>query len=175
MARRSILGLFPEVGAAAAAVEALQAAGFPPQEYEVLTGTPYPEGTFGEPPARHRLFVFPFIGAISGLAVALLITAGTQISQPLVTGGKPILSLPPMAIISYEGTMLGAIIFTVLGILFESRLPRPVMGLYDRRISEGYIGVVVSCAEERLGAAEEALRRAGAVEMKHQAPEGAQP
>ncbi len=167
MARRSVLGLFREPEAAAKAVESLQANGFGENEYEVLTGTPYPEGAFGEKPVKHRLYVFPFIGGISGLSVALLLTIGTQVTQPLVTGGKPILSLPPMAIISYEGMMLGAIIFTVLGIIFESRLPRPAMGLYDRRISEGFVGVLVSCEEDRLGAAERALRDAGANDMKH--------
>lgn len=172
MARRSVLGLFREPEGAARAVEGLQAAGFGENEYEVLTGTPYPEGAFGEKPPRHRLYVFPFIGAISGLSVAILLTVATQASNPMVTGGKPILGLPPMAIVAYEGTMLGAIIFTVLGILFESRLPRPAMGLYDRRITEGYVGVLVSCPEDRLGAAEKALSEAGATDMKHETTGG---
>lgn len=170
MARRNVLGLFKEPGAAARAVEGLQAAGFGDNEYEVLSGTPYPEGAFGEKPIKHRLYVFPFIGAISGLSVAILLTMGLQVSNPMVTGGKPIFSLPPMAIIAYEGMMLGAIIFTVLGIIFESRLPRPVLGLYDRRISEGFIGVLVTCAGGWLGAAEQALRQAGAVDVKHETP-----
>ena len=166
MARRSVLGLFKEPGAAARAVEGLQAAGFGDNEYEVLSGTPYPEGAFGEKPIKHRLYVFPFIGAISGLSVAFLLTVGTQVSNPMVTGGKPIFSLPPMAIVAYEGMMLGAIIFTVLGIIFESRLPRPVLGLYDRRISEGFIGVLVTCPEDRLGAAEKWLQEAGPVDIR---------
>lgn len=172
MATRSILGLFHAPEGAAQAVEGLQASGFGENDYEVLTGTPYPEGAFGEKPARHRLYVFPFIGAISGLSVAILLTVATQASNPMVTGGKPILGLPPMAIVSYEGTMLGAIIFTVLGILFESRLPRPVLGLYDRRISEGFIGVLVTCPEDRLGAVEKTLREAGATDVKHETPRG---
>ena len=62
--------------------------------------------------------------------------------------------------------MLGAIIFTVLGVLFESRLPRRHMGLYDERITEGYIGVIVDCPEEQVNQAETLLKGAGAEEIK---------
>ena len=71
-----------------------------------------------------------------------------------------------MTVIMYENTMLGAIIFTVLGVLFESRLPKRNLGLYDTRITEGYIGVLVECPEERLAQAEALLSKAGAEEIK---------
>jgi hypothetical protein len=131
MARQSFLGLFREADAAANAVSRLHEAGVSPRDLDVLTGNPYPEGAFGERHEPHRLYVFPFVGAFCGFAVALLLTVGTQLSYPMVTGGKPILAIPPMLVIMYEGTMLGAILFTVLGIIFESRLPRFGTGLYD--------------------------------------------
>ena len=167
MAQRSVLGLFKDAESAADGVDALRSAGLSDRDYDILSGTPYPEGAFGEPPSHHKLYVWPLVGAVCGLAVAILITAATQISYPVVTGGKPILSIPPMAIISYEGTMLGAILFTVLGIIFESRLPRARMGLYDARITEGYIGLSVSCDEDRIPQTEQALKESGAEEVKH--------
>jgi hypothetical protein len=166
MAQRSVLGLFTDVDAAADAMDAVAAAGFGQGEYEVLTGTPYPEGTFGEEEPVHKLYRFPLVGAACGFIVGVLLTAGTQLAFPLVTGGKPLLSIPPMAIIIYEGTMLGAILFTVFGIIFESRLPRLFMGAYDTRITEGYIGVAISADEERMESAEDVLRGAGADEVK---------
>lgn len=166
--RTSVLGLFSDAEGAADAVDAVKKAGFASRDYEILTGSPYPEGAFGEEPAKHRVYYFPLIGAICGLAVAILLTAGTQLSYPLVTGGKPILSLPPMVIIAYEGTMLGAILFTIIGVVFESRLPRVGMGLYDTRINEGYIGILVSCREQQVGAAVQALQGAGAEDIKQQ-------
>jgi hypothetical protein len=168
MATKQVLGLFTEAEDAALATDRLQEAGFAADSYEVLTGCPYPEGAFGEHMKKHRLYAFPFMGGACGLAVAILITAGTQISYPVVTGGKPILSIPPMAIISYEGMMLGAILFTILGVLFESRLPRPILGLYDTRITEGYIGISLTCPEERVDAADLAFRQAGAEDVKHE-------
>lgn len=154
------MGLYPDAQSAASAVEGLQKSDFAGHEYEVLTGAPYPEGAFGEPPNRHKLYFFPIVGACCGFAVALLLTSGTQIAYPMVQGGKPILAIPPMIVIMYEGTMLGAILFTVLGIIFESRLPAQLPLVYDPRISEGYVGVVVTAPEERLDRAVEALKQA---------------
>ena len=139
MAKKSVLGLYTEEDSAADALDNLRDAGFEEGEYELLTGTPYPEGTFGEAEPEHHLFRWPLIGAACGFTGGLIITAGTQMAYPLITGGKPILSIPPMAIIMYEGTMLGAIIFTIIGILFESRLPRLFMGAYSEKITEGHI------------------------------------
>ena len=132
----------------------------------MLTGTPYPEGTFGEAEPVHKLYRFPLLGAACGFVIGLLLTVGTQISYPMVTGGKPILSIPPMAIVMYEGTMLGAIIMTVFGILFESRLPRLFMGAYDDRITEGYIGIVVTTQKDKVPNAEDVLKGAGAHDIK---------
>src|SRR5207253_7864559 len=137
-------------------------AGF--RKLTVLSDAPYPEGAFGEDPEPHRLFVFPFVGAACGLAVGLLLVIGTQLSFPLVTGGKPLLSIPPMINVLYEGTLLGAIVVTVVGVVFESRLPDFTGDPYDPRISEGFVGVLVTRLSDRSeAAAESVLRGAGAI------------
>ena len=166
MAQTSILGLYDNPDSGADAMDGLHQAGFPPGDFDVLTGTPYPEGAFGEHVPQHRLFRFPIFGAMIGFTIAILVTAGTQLAYPLVTGGKPILAIPPMVIITYEMTMLGAVIMTVVGIIFESRLPNLQPGIYDPRITEGLIGVVVSCDESRVQEAEQVLRSTGALEIK---------
>jgi len=164
MADQSVLGLFSTSDEAVEAADKLKANGV--EEFEVLTDTPYPDGAFGEPESRHRLYVFPMIGAALGLSVALLLTAGTQLAYPLVTGGKPIMAIPAMFIISYEGTMLGAILFTILGVLFESRLPGLGKGVYDGRITEGYIGLVVKVPENRSEEIQSLFREANATDVK---------
>ena len=169
LAKKSVMGLFPE-GEEDKAADALDS---PPRSrihplriQRVITGTPYPEGTFGEEEPKHTVFRWPLMGAACGFIIGLVLTSGTQLAYPLVTGGKPVLSIPPMAIIMYEGTMLGAIIFTVIGVIIESRLPRLFMGAYDERITEGYIGVAITTDEERTGKAEEVLREVGAEDIK---------
>jgi len=165
-ANRTLLGIYQQTDGVAEGVTRLRQAGLTDNDFDVLSGTPYPEGTFGERIPKHRLFVFPIIGAICGFSVGLLITAGTQLSFPMITGGKPILAIPPMLIIMYEGTMLGAILFTVIGVIFESRLPRFNLGVYDTRITEGYIGLMLACPEERAGYFEQLLKESGAEEVK---------
>ena len=166
MAKTGVLGLYSDANYAAEAGDGLQRMGISDNDYDFLTGAPYPEGAFGEKESSHRLYVFPFVGALCGLTAGILLTSMTQMAYPLVTGGKPILSLPPMAIVTYEGTMLGAILFTVLGIIFESRLPRPSLGLYDDRITEGYVGVLVECELEEVDRVEQVLTQAGAEDIK---------
>ena len=142
--KRCIIGIFDNVDIAADAVDSLKDSGYAENEYDILTDTPYPEGTFGEGEPVHKLFRWPLFGAACGFSVAMILTVGTSLAYPLVVGGKPILSLPAMSIIMYEGSMLGAIIMTVVGIIFESRLPRLFMGAYDERVTEGYIGITGS-------------------------------
>ncbi len=151
MAKLPILGLFETADNAADAGDALKAAGVAPTDYDFLTDAPYPEGAFGERHESHRLYIFPFVGALIGLTVGILLTSMTQMAYPLVQGGKPILSLPPMAVVTYESTMLTAIVFTIIGIIFESRLPAFKQGLYDSRITDGYFGVLVYFEVAELG------------------------
>ena len=70
-----------------------------------------------------------------------------------------------MAVVSYEGTMLGAIIFTVLGVIFESRLPKLKGGIYDTHITEGYIGVLVNTEETEHDRVQGVLNQVGAVDV----------
>jgi hypothetical protein len=114
------------------------------------------------------LFRFPAFGAIIGFTLAVFLTAATQLAYPLVTGGKPILSIFAMLIIMYEMTMLSGVIATVVGIVFESRLPNMKPGAYDPRITEGWVGVVINLDDDsRVSDAEAVLNKAGAVEIKH--------
>ena len=165
-ASNSVLGLYDTPNAGADAMDGLKSAGFELGTFDVLTGTPYPEGAFGEHVPQHRLFRFPFCGAMVGITLAILFTAGTQLAYPVITGGKPILAVFAMLIIAYELTMLGAVVATVVGIIFESRLPNLNLGAYDTRITEGYIGVVVECDDDRLEEARGVLQTAGALEIK---------
>ena len=93
MSKISMLGLYDNPDSAADALDALSEAGFDSNNFDVLTGTPYPEGAFGEHVPQHRLFRFPLFGAIVGLTLSVFLTSTTQIVYPLVTGGKPILSI----------------------------------------------------------------------------------
>ena len=159
-----LLGLYEGPDEAAEAVGNLKEAGFEDNAIEVLSATPYPEGAFGEQHIKHRLFTFPFAGAACGLAIGIAWVIGAQVSLPIITGGKPVVALPAVIQILYEGTMLGAVLFTVIGVLFESRLPDGI-GLYDERIADGYIGISVLAEPERVPEARTVLNGAGVIDV----------
>ncbi len=163
---KSILGLFLDPNSAADAMDGLKESGFEQGSFDVLTGTPYPEGAFGEHVPQHRLFRFPAFGAIIGFSASLFLTTATQLAYPLISGGKPILSIFAMLIIMYEMTMLSAVIFSVIGIIFESRLPNINPSAYDPRITEGYIGVVISVEDKDLNKAKAVFEKTGSEEVK---------
>jgi hypothetical protein len=169
---RAILGLYPDADSAAEATGALKDAGFTGRDYDILSSTPYPSGAFGEEVGPIKLYVFPLVGALCGFIVGIAVTLGTQLANPLVTGGKPILAIPPSIVILYEGTMLGAIIFTVIGVLFESRLPNLGLSVYDTRITEGYIGVLIPGTDEQVSTAENVFRETGAVDIHRDDEDG---
>jgi hypothetical protein len=167
---RAVLGLFRTADEAAQAMTALRGAGFGGDSLEVLSDSPYPEGAFGEEKVKHHLYLFPLFGAACGFAAGLFLTIGTQIAYPVVTGGKPILSIPPMINVVYEGTLLAAIVMTVWGVIYESGLPASSDAPYDPRISEGYLGVMVTAPATQLAEAERALRDANAVDVVRSTP-----
>ena len=81
-ANGALLGLFRDPEGAAKALDGLRSVGLS-KNAKVLTDTPYPDGAFGEEPENHKLYVFPFIGAMCGFSVGLLLNIGTQIWQPV--------------------------------------------------------------------------------------------
>ena len=164
MATQGILGLFDDASAAADAGDALKASGIAESDYHFLTDIPYPEGAFGEPMERHALFVWPIVGGIIGLVLALIVAGMTPLAVPMTTGPKPILALPPLAVICYGGAMLGAILFTVIGIAMSVRA-RFSSPHTDDRIATGLIGVLVNAGADQGPRVTEILNEAGAVDV----------
>ena len=94
--------------------------GLDANELEVLSNVPI-EGFDGP---KSRVLVYALGGALlGGLTVFLLATESAK-AYPLVTGGMPIVAGPAVGLVTYEGTALGAILATVLGVLWEGRIFR---------------------------------------------------
>jgi hypothetical protein len=72
------------------------------------------------------------------------LAAGTAWLYPVQTGDKPIIALYPTGIVTFEITMLFAIVGAMAGMFLEMRLPPWGRRLYDPVISEGCIGISVS-------------------------------
>ncbi len=122
--------------------------------------------------------VFTLIGCLLGGATGLFLTIHTSKLYPIIaggimTGGKPIVSMPPFLIIVFELTILFGGLMTLGGMLLNARLPRVhVVPAYDPRFSEDRFGLFVRCETKDFDTVSRLLESAGAEEV-HRAGEQA--
>src|SRR5438105_3793621 len=143
-----MLALYSELDSAVKAIEALRAAGMK----RLIAFTPVPrhelEHAMDTPESPVRIFTL--VGGLTGAATGFALPTWTSVDWPLVTGGKPIVSLPPFVIIAFELTILFGALSTVLGLLITARLPRTrVQVVYDPAFSAGRFGIYVEPPQGR--------------------------
>ncbi len=170
---RVLYGLYAEPEAAQRAADALRAAGVADESLLVASSEPWEEYEFG---AYGRRTWMPWLAAAGGLAGGLsgfLLVAGTQQAWPLRSGAMPIVTLWPAGIITYEVTMLGAMLATIFTLLVSARLrPGRRPHFEEPALPDGFILVGVNDPPERLRPElERRLREAGSVQVKT-VPEG---
>jgi hypothetical protein len=66
---------------------------------------------------------FAGVGAVTGLATGFAFTIFTVLAWPMITGGKPLISIPAFLIIGYELTILFGCLLGFFGFLALARLP----------------------------------------------------
>lgn len=186
-----ILGIFRDVETAGRGVEGLVRAGFVEAQITSLTSVPYPDSVLVKTGQRSWFRWLTLASGIAGAGAGFCLAAGTAWLYPVQTGDKPIIALYPTGIITFEVTMLFAIIGTMLGMFLEMGLPPRNTRLYDPAIAEGCIGIsvtihgggeAVACGEgegpgecigiiaslsagEQKAQAEEIMRSAGAIRV----------
>lgn len=167
MANRSVLGLFHEATSTADTIDRLRELGVSEDAITVMSGVPYTPEMLGRRPVYERLVPIALIGAIGGFIAALFLTVVTPYLYPISVGGQPLVPGPPTIIILFEFTMLGALLATFGGLLAEIAFPAVGRQDYDRRITEGHIGVLAVVDEALAAPAEAALREMGAHHLKN--------
>jgi Alternative complex III, ActD subunit len=168
----AIYGLFPDPASADRGLSALQTAGVSRGRIVVMSSEPFDDYAFSQ--ADHAT-VMPWLavlGAVVGGSIGFLLAASyTQTAYPLVTGGMPIVAPWPTAIVTYELTMLGAVIATAISLLITTRLPNWGAKLYDPEVSNGKILIgVLDPADDARAELDNRLRGAGAEQVKLVAP-----
>lgn len=169
MARETgVLAVFADPQAAAGAVRALHAAGH--ADVRAAMPAPFPElvEALGRP--RSRIGWATLFGGAAGTIGGLTFCIWTLLSWGLVTGGKPIVSLPPFAVVAFELTVLtGTVVNLVAMVVAVSRGVRRRAMPYDDRFSADRIGVFAPGGDAET--AETILRRNGAEEVRRVAAE----
>lgn len=137
--------LFKEIEQAVDAIEALRNAGIADEEMDVISGLPFSHHILGRPETKSRVGLFALSGAIFGFVVSLLLNLGTPLLYPVYVGGFPLLSVPPTIVLTFEISMLGLMVFTFFGFIWENRFPKLKPQEYSPKISDGYIAILFHC------------------------------
>ena len=160
-----ILGLYNSAGNAAAAASAIRQA----QQGEVVAFSPTADPLLVDPRTARSspIRLVTLLGGLLGCAIGVALPVYTMLDWPLVVGGKPIISIPPIVVIAFELSMLCAALGGFLGFLVLGGLPRVGTGrAFDQRCTDDRFGVVVTCAERHGDAVLSSLERAGAEEVR---------
>ena len=132
---------------------------------EVMTSQPIHGEAFLPEKKPTQLRRWALAGAATGLLGGLSLATLTALNYPLVKGGMPIVSPWTVGLITYETTMLGAVLATLVGLLVELRLPNFKNLPYDPSVVDGGVVLAVSCADSSRASVERAVNAAGATKV----------
>ncbi|UCE06302.1 MAG: DUF3341 domain-containing protein [bacterium] len=74
---------------------------------------------------QSKLRIFALFGALLGTIAGFAFTIFTVFHWPLITSGKPLISIPPFIIIAFALTILFGSLISFTGFLILSSLPSP--------------------------------------------------
>jgi len=166
-ATTSIYGLFPGPDSAERGMNALRAAGIARENIVVMSAEPFDEYSFTQTDHKTVMPWLAMLGGLVGGTCGFLLARYTQVAYSITVGNMPRVSPWPTAIVTYELTMFGAVITTVITLLITARLARRRPALYDPEISNGKILIgVVDPSDAARADLEKRLRGAGAEQVK---------
>jgi hypothetical protein len=138
------LGLLAEFDAPQPLVEvSLHARAIGYQHFEVFA--PFPlEGLLPLfKPHASRVVNMACIGSVLGIALALWMQVGSVLSYPLNVGGRPLIAVPSLMVVTFLFAIVGAAVAAVLTLMLASRLPclyHPLFGVpgFERASDDGF-------------------------------------
>ena len=153
---------FAEPAEARRAIRRLLQAGIKPDAMEVMTSQPIHGEPFVPDSRPTKLRTWAICGAGLGLLGGFSLATITALNYPLIKGGMPIVAPWTVGLITYETTMLGAVLATLVGLLVELRLPNFKNLPYDPSVVDGGVVLAVACHEGSRASIETAVGAEGA-------------
>jgi hypothetical protein len=159
-----LTGEFRDQDRLVAAIRSLRASGLDASALDLFSAEPIelPRGVLDRP---SRMSVVSVAGAIGFGALATVFIRYTQQDYRLITGGMPVFSFWATGVITYEMTMLGAIVATFAWFLWESGLIRKRERAPVPRVEPGSMHLRVRCPIELAAHTSDTMRRHGAVSI----------
>lgn len=166
--RTMIFGLFEPGKALHPLIDRLRKLGLPEETIEIASSLPLMAKPTRVGWRRLQLFHLTTIAGALGILFGILLAGGTAALYPLRTGGKPIVAIPVVGIISYEMMMLFAIVTTFVAALIQIVRSHRVRMPTDPRIDEGFFGISVwtDPNDPRNRSIERIFEEEGAVEVQ---------
>ena len=159
-----VLGIFAHLDAFTRAIRSLRSSGY--RDITAFSPVPRHEIEDALQAGRSPVRFFALGGGLMGCLTGFVLTISTSLHYPLMTGGKPIISIPPFLVIVFELTILFGALGTILGMLLSIQLPRLSLEPgYDPRFSVDRFGLWLRCSQEHGEAVEVILRSSGAEEV----------
>lgn len=162
-----VLGIFAHLDSFTQAIREMQHLGY--RDLTAFSPVPRHEIEEALEARKSPVRLFTLVGGILGGITALILTIASSLHYPLITGGKPIVSIPPFLVIVFEFVILFGSLGTILGMLINIRLPRlRLEEAYDPTFSEDRFGLWVGCRPDENERVRDILRGAGAEEVRHE-------
>ena len=144
---KAVYGLYATGQAAQQAVNRLRAAGVADRDITIMSPQPMEDFEFGHMNRKTWMWWIACGGGLLGMSTGLGLSWLTETSWPIDVGGLPIFAWWPNLIITFELTMLGAILAAVVTLIVSARLGRSST-IHDPAVSDGMILVGVEGATE---------------------------
>jgi hypothetical protein len=160
----ALMAIFSTLDALLATLESVQAGGFRVD----TVYSPVPRHEIGEALGVKRSPVrfFTLTGGILGILTGVGLVIYTSAQWKFIVGGKPVIPVVPAVIVGFEFCVLVAIIFTLAGLLINTRLPRlRLPDHHDPRFTGNRFGVLVPCPADQREALSKILMESGAEEV----------
>ena len=166
MSDTTLLALFEDIDPAANAVEKLHEMGITDENINVISGVPITHKMLGRPHPPTNVSRLALGGAIGGFIFGLFLNFGTPTLYGVPVGGQYITPVPPGLIITFEMTMLFALLATFLGVFLDSYFPNYRPMEYVPEISDGKIAVFFKCPTDEKNKFTDALGNLGAISVQ---------
>ena len=156
---KATYALYTDPESAKHAIVALKATGVAQSDIVIMSPEPLEAYEFDPSEQKTSMRWVAVMGGGIGCVFGASLPSLTQLLWPLNTGGMPIVSIWPNLIITFEMTMLGAIVATVISLVRAAGLGRRLPEFYDPQVSDNKILVgIANPSDAQLPGVEQALR-----------------
>jgi hypothetical protein len=158
----TLMGIFQDVDRAVVALDRLRALGIAEGKMEVHSSLPYSAEILGRPAPKTRLPLIIPLFALAGFLAGAFLAFVTPYLYVIHVGGQAVTPGPPSVIVLYECTMIGLVLGTFGGLLWQGGFLFRDPQRHEPAITDGHIGVLVHCRPEQEAAVRAALESEGA-------------